>query len=174
MSSIYSNFSNIFLSKFLYFHLCVCVCLCICHMCVDAWGGQERTSDSVDLELQVGAGNHIVVPWKSSKHSTAEPFLQSLNFLMRPRFNKTLMITILYSRPKNEQLHRFLGRNQEKGQPRRRPCEQQASAPGQPTQRGLSSKSFEEAWGGEGAELPLLKGSPQRMTPINTCMAGTA
>lgn len=116
----------------------------------------------------VGAGNHIVVPWESSKPSTAEPFLQSLNFLMRPRFNKTLMITILYSKPKNEQLHWFLGHNQEKGQPRRRPCEQQASAPGQPTQRGLSSKSFEAAWGGEGAELPLLKGSPQRMTPINT------
>lgn len=58
---------------------------------------------------KVGVGNHIAVPWKSSQHSTTEPFLQSLNFLMRPRFNKTLMIIILYSRPKNEQLHRFLG-----------------------------------------------------------------
>lgn len=120
---------------------------------------------------KVGVGSHIVVPWKSSQHSTTEPFLQSLNFLMRPRFNKTLMIIILYSRPKNEQLHRFLGRNQEKGQKRQHPCEQRASALGEPTQRGLGSQSFEPAWGGEGAEPPLFKGSPQRMTPINTWVA---
>lgn len=74
---------------------------------------QERTSDSADLEFQVVMSHpkcvHIVVPWKNSKHSTTEPFLQSLNFLMRPRFNKTLMITILYSRPKTKSCIDSLG-----------------------------------------------------------------
>lgn len=85
-----------FYLNFLYSHLCVCIFLYICHMCVDAWGGQERTSDSADLELQVVMchlvwvqGTTLLCPWESSKPSTAEPFLQSLNFLMRPRFNKT-------------------------------------------------------------------------------------
>lgn len=99
---------------------------------------------SGNVSPNVGAGNHIVVPRKSSKHSTAEPFLQSLNFLMRPRFNKTLMITILYSRPKNEQLHRFLGRNQEKGQPRRRPCEQRASAPANPRSEDSAARALNQ------------------------------
>lgn len=51
----------------------MCVCVSECHVCASTWKGEERASESLQLELQaamschVGAGKGIQVLWKKSK-----------------------------------------------------------------------------------------------------------
>ena len=54
---------------------CFASCVSLCHTCVRCAGGQEKTLDSLELELQlvvschVGARNQTQVLWKSSRCS---------------------------------------------------------------------------------------------------------
>lgn len=60
----------------IYFINCVHWCLSVyVHESAGAWGGQKKTLDSLELELQaivsylvIGSGTQMLVLWKSSKH----------------------------------------------------------------------------------------------------------
>lgn len=67
-SSLFLQLSKLYILFFKTFFICVCVCVCV-HMPHVGAGSPVTGSRGGCDQLDVGAGNAALVPWKSSKHS---------------------------------------------------------------------------------------------------------